>query len=125
MNGNKFTTFYKYPDPNYVVKNINDKDRVQKDSGVTPPDPNRRRLEGDPPVEGGDPVTTNDDTQDDQVSGDSNDDAKTVAKNEGSQTPKNADKSQEAVKFIEPSFRPIYTTEITKNRLEEYDKHYG
>ena len=55
MNQNTFTTFYKYPDPKYVIKNINHEDRVQKDAGAAPP-ANRRRLEG----EVGDPVSSND-----------------------------------------------------------------
>ena len=133
MNQNTFTTFYKYPDPKYVIKNINHEDRVQKDAGAAPP-ANRRRLEG----EEGDPVSSND-AQNDPVAGDTKDgsqqdppkdtkDDKTKPKdvkdsgNSGASknkndVPKDVDVKKEepkdVVKFIEPSFRPVYTTEMT------------
>lgn len=58
MNGNDFTTFYKYPDPNYVIENINHEDRIQKGFLAAPP-ANGRRLEGEAPANDDDKVASN------------------------------------------------------------------
>ena len=122
MNGNSFTRFYKYPNPKYVIKNVNENDRVQKSSGGGGTPPTRRRLvEGEdaPVVDGSDPVASKDET-----TGKDSQDAGNEAKTPNEVTKKDADK--DVVKLVdpEPSFSPKYSTEMTTSR-PEYDKDFG